>query len=192
MRRRELLILLPGAAANAALPARAQTPTPRRIAFVHSGIAAAQLTERSETFWVRRFFAELRGLGYAEPANLIVERYSAEGRRERFAALAAEIVGRRPDLIIANQNPLVKALREAAADIPIAAIVADPVSFGLVASLAWPGGNVTGVSVDAGLELYGKASANPEGSFSCNTDNCISGPPGRLAGVGRTGDAGRG
>ena len=156
MRRRELLILLPGAAANAALPARAQTPTPRRIAFVHSGIAAAQLTERSETFWVRRFFAELRGLGYAEPANLIVERYSAEGRPERFAALAAEIVGRRPDLIIANQNPLVKALREAAADIPIAAIVADPVSFGLVASLARPGGNVTGVSVDAGLEIYGK------------------------------------
>src|SRR5438046_14428 len=87
MRRRELLILLPGAAANAALPARAQTPTPRRIAFVHSGLAAAQLTETSETFWVRRFFAELRGLGYAEPANLIVERYSAEGRPERFAAL---------------------------------------------------------------------------------------------------------
>ena len=155
MRRRQLLALLAGAAANAALPARAQTPTPRRIAFVHSGIPAAQLAETSETFWVRRFFAELRGLGYAEPANLVVERYSAEGRPERFAALAAEIVGRRPDLIVANQNPLVKALGEGA-DIPIVAIVVDPVGFGLVASLARPGGNVTGVSVDAGLEIYGK------------------------------------
>src|SRR3954466_12499960 len=110
MRRRDFLVV---AGAMASAPALGQVPTARhRIAFVHSGIPAAQLTETSETFWVRRFFAELRGLGYAEPANLVVERYSAEGRPERFAALAAEIVARRPDLIVANQNPLVKALRE--------------------------------------------------------------------------------
>jgi putative ABC transport system substrate-binding protein len=136
--------------------ARAQTLPARRIAFVHSGIPAAQLTESSDTFWVRRFFAELRRLGYAEPGNLAVERYSAEGRPERFAALAAEIAGRRPDLIVANQNPLVAALRRATATIPIVAIVGDPIGSGLVPSLARPGGNITGVSVDAGIEIYGK------------------------------------
>jgi ABC-type uncharacterized transport system substrate-binding protein len=142
-------------AADAASLARAQSPQ-RRIAFVHSGIPAAQLSETSDTFWVRRFFAELRALGYTEPATLAVDRYSAEGRPERFAALAAEIVGRRPELIVANQNPLVRALKRETASIPIVAIVGDPVGSGLVASLAHPGGNVTGVSVDAGIKIYGK------------------------------------
>ena len=128
----------------------------RRIAFVHSGIPAAQLTEASETFWVRRFFAELRAFGNVEGANLAIERYSAEGRSERFAKLAGEIVGRRPDLIIANQNQLVKALRNATGSIPIVAIVGDAVGSGLVESLSHPGGNITGVSVDAGIEIYGK------------------------------------
>src|SRR5207248_2308824 len=106
---------------------RAQRTEPHRIAFVHSGIPAAQLTEASETFWVRQFFAELRNLGYAEGANLSVDRYSAEGRSERFAGLASEVVGRRPDLIVANQNPLVKALGNATRAIPIVAIIGDPI-----------------------------------------------------------------
>ena len=125
----------------------------RRIAFVHSGIPAAQLTEASETFWVRRFFAELRALGNVEGANLAIERYSAEGRSERFAKLAGEIVGRRPDLIVANQNGLVKALGNATGSIPIVAIVGDALGSGLVESLSHPGRNITGVSVDAGIEI---------------------------------------
>jgi len=159
VRRRDFiaaLMLGATAAADGTLQIWAQSPAPRRIAFVHSGIPAAQLTEASDTFWVRRFFVELRGLGYAEPNTLVVDRYSAEGHRDRFAPLAKEIVARRPDLIVANQNPLVTALKEATAAIPIVAIVGDPVGSGLVASLAHPGGNVTGVSVDAGIEIYGK------------------------------------
>jgi ABC-type uncharacterized transport system substrate-binding protein len=158
MRRRDLIALASGMAvacgASPGLP-RAQGVM-RRIAFVHSGIPAAQLTEMSDTFWVRRFFAELRSLGYLEGSNLAVERYSAEGQPDRFGALAAEIASRRPDVIVANQNPLVKALRQASEEIPIVAIVGDPIGFGLVESLAHPGGNITGVSVDAGIEIYGK------------------------------------
>src|SRR4051794_9821722 len=148
MRRRDFLVI---AGAMASAPALAQMPTAEhRIAFVHSGIPAGQLTEASETFWVRRFFAELSALGYTQGGNLAVERYSAEGRPERFAGLASEVVGRKPDLIVANQNPLVSALRMATSTIPIVSIVSDPVTFGLVTSLARPGGNITGVSVDAG------------------------------------------
>jgi ABC-type uncharacterized transport system substrate-binding protein len=109
----------------------------------------------AQTEPVRQFFTELRALGYAEPSNLAVERYSAEGQIERFGALAAAIVDRKPDIIVAN-HPLVRALRERTDTIPILAIVANPVGYGLVASLERPGGNITGVSVDAGPEIYGK------------------------------------
>src|SRR5436190_4061575 len=160
MWRRDLLTFIAVSAACAAVTsplAWAQAPQTRhRIAFVHSGIATSQLTEASETYWIRRFFSELRALGHAEGINLLVERYSAQGHPERFTHLAGEVVSRKPDLIVANQNPLVAALRAATDTIPIVAIVGDPVGFGLVSSLARPGGNITGVSVDAGIEFYGK------------------------------------
>jgi putative tryptophan/tyrosine transport system substrate-binding protein len=154
VRRRDFAIGLFLAAARAA---RAQqTARQNRIAFVHSGIPADQLTETAGPFWVRRFFEALHGFGYAEGGNLVVERYSAEGRFDRFAALAATVVSRNPDVIVMNLNALVDAFRAATATIPIVAIVGDPVRSGLVKSLARPGGNVTGVSVDAGTEILGK------------------------------------
>jgi ABC-type uncharacterized transport system substrate-binding protein len=156
VRRRDLFALAAYFGASATSAARAQKLPMRRMAFVHSGIPAAQLTEASNVSWVRQFFAELRELGYAESANLTVERYSAEGRPERFAGLAAEIVARQPDLIVANQNPLVRALQKATGAIPIVAIIGDPIGSGIASTLARPGGNVTGVSVDAGIEIYGK------------------------------------
>lgn len=89
MRRREFITLLGGAAAWP-LAAGAQQPQKQhRIAFVHSGISADQLTEAAGPFWVRRFYEVLRGLGDVEGGNLVVERYSAEGHSDRFAALAA-------------------------------------------------------------------------------------------------------
>jgi len=109
-RRRDFFALIGYIAASATTLARAQTLPVRRMAFVHSGIPAAQLTEGSNVSWIRQFFAELRELGYPEPDTLTIERYSAEGRPERFAGLATEIVARQPDLIVANQNPLVRAL----------------------------------------------------------------------------------
>jgi putative ABC transport system substrate-binding protein len=156
MRRREFIGLVGGAAAWP-VAARAQQPRKQhRIAFVHSGIAADKLTETAGPFWVRRFYETLRGLGDVEGSNLVVERYSAEGRADRFAALAAEVVSRNPDVIVSNLNDLVKTFAAATDTIPIVAIVGDPVATGLVTNLARPGGNVTGVSINAGAEIVGK------------------------------------
>jgi putative ABC transport system substrate-binding protein len=160
MRRREFIGLVGGAVASpfaSPLATRAQQPAkPRRLAFVHSGIAADHLTEKAGPFWVRRFFETLRGLGDVEGSNLVIERFSAEGRLDRFAALAAEVVSWKPDVIVSNLNDLVKALMAATAAIPIVMIAGDPIAGGLVKNLARPGGNVTGVSVNAGIEIYAK------------------------------------
>ena len=157
MNRREFAGLLGGALIAWPFCTRAQQgQKPHRIAFVHSGIPANKLTEAAGPFWVRRFYAELRRLGQIDGANLIVERYSAEGHSERFGALAAEIVGRNPDVIISNQAPLVLALMAATSAIPIVAITGNPIAGGLVANLARPGANLTGVSIDAGAGIVPK------------------------------------
>jgi putative tryptophan/tyrosine transport system substrate-binding protein len=157
MKRREFIALIGGAAATWPLAARAQQLRKQhRIAFVHSGIPADHLTETAGPFWVRRFYETLRGLGDAEGGNLVVERYSAEGRSERFASLAAAVVSRNPDVIVVNLNDLVKAFAAATATIPIVAITGDPIAGGLVTNLAHPGGNLTGVSINAGIEIHGK------------------------------------
>jgi putative ABC transport system substrate-binding protein len=160
MKRRELIGLAGGVAASCLcwpLTAQAQSlRKPQRIAFVHSGIAADKLTETAGPFWVRRFYETLRGLGDVEGSNLVVERYSAEGRSERFAPLAAEVVSRDPEVIVTNLNNLTKAFMAATSTIPIVAITQDPLAAGLIASLARPGGNLTGVSVDAGVAIVAK------------------------------------
>jgi len=157
MRRREFLGLVGGATAAWPIAGRAQQPgRQHRIAFVHSGISADQLTETTGPFWVRRFYETLRGLGDTEGSNLVVERYSDEGRSERFAALAAEVVSRNPDVIVSNLNSLVKTFIVATTTIPIVAITGDPIAAGLLTSLAHPGGNLTGVSIDAGIEIVAK------------------------------------
>lgn len=157
MKRREFIGLIPGAALALPLAARAQQPQKQhRIAFVHSGIPADKLTETAGPFWVRRFHETLRGLGDVEGSNLIIERYSAEGRADRYAALAAEVVSRNPNVIVANLNDLIKVFAAATATIPIVMITGDPVAGGLVANLARPGGNLTGVSTNAGIEIHSK------------------------------------
>ena len=92
------------------------------------------------------FEDEMRKLGWIEGKNLITERKEADGRFERLPDLAAQIVGSRPDLIVASSRS-VQAVKNATSEIPIVfAAVADPVGMGLVQSLARPGGNVTGVT----------------------------------------------
>ncbi len=155
MRRRELILLVAGAAASRPFLARAGQRL-HRLAFVHSGIPADKLTEDAGPFWVRRVYETLRGLGDIEGKNLVVERFSAEGRSERFASLAAEVVARAPDVILANFDDLVRALLAATSTIPLVVITGDPIAAGLVTNLAHPGGNLTGVSINAGVEIYGK------------------------------------
>jgi len=154
MQRREFLGALGGAVAAWPLAARGQQPKKQyRIAFVHSGIPADRLTESAGPFWVRRFFEALRGLGDSEGDNLVVERYSAEGHSDRYAALAAEVVSRNPDVIVSNLNDLVQAFAAATATIPIVGITGDPIAGGLITNLSRPGGNLTGVSINAGIEI---------------------------------------
>lgn len=156
MKRRTFMGLVGGAAAWP-FAARAQQPRKQhRLAFVHSGIPADKLTAAAGPFWVRRFHETLERLGHVEGANLIIERYSAEGNSDRYAALCAEVIGRKPDVIVSNLNPLIKTFLAATATIPIVGITSDPIASGLIASLARPGGNLTGVSVEAGVEIIGK------------------------------------
>jgi len=102
------------------------------------------------------FFVELHRSGYTEGGNLIIERYSAEGHPDRFADLAREVVNRNPDLIAVIGNDFATAFNAATRTIPILAIMIDPIRTGTVASLAHPGGNITGISLDAGFDIYGK------------------------------------
>src|SRR5436190_4818725 len=157
MRRREFITLLGGASFAWPFAVRAQQSRKlNRIAFVHSGIPAEQLTETAGPIWVRRFYEALRKLGDVEGDNLVVERYSAEGRTDHLAALAGTVVSRKPDLIVTNLHALVMAFTQATSEIPIVAIAGTSIWGGLSRSLARPGGNLTGVSVNAGNEITGK------------------------------------
>jgi len=156
MRRREFIALIAGPLLAWPLVARAQAPTKQpRIALVHSGIPADELTETGGVPWIREFLQELRRLGYADGRNVILERYSAEGRLNRIAELARTVVGGNPDVIVTN-GPLVNAFAAATTSIPIVAIMGDPTRGGVATSPALPSANITGVTVDAGIELYDK------------------------------------
>ena len=103
------------------------------------------------------FLLALRGLGWVEGQNLVIEYRWAEGRLERLPALAAELVRRNVDLIVAPAGSAALAAKNATSSIPIVTIFAsDPVEMGLVASLRRPGGNVTGTTFTAGPEIFGK------------------------------------
>ena len=158
MKRRDLLAGIAGAAMLGPLAAKAQQPGKiYRIAIAEPSGAIDRWNEAegSPPFW-REFFEELRRRGLVERRNLIVERYSGEGRSDRFAELAHTVIAANPDVIFCGTLRLAAAFKAATATIPIVAEVADPVAFGLVSSLAHPGGNLTGVVEDGGLEFYAK------------------------------------
>ena len=102
------------------------------------------------------FFVELRRLGYVEGENLLVERRSGEGKTERYAEVARELVSLKPDVMIVTSARILAFFREATTTIPIVAITGDPILFGIVSNLSHPEGNITGFSADAGIEIHGK------------------------------------
>jgi len=119
-----------------------------RIGFLSPGSATSSPTDA--------FRQGLRELGYVEGQNLVVEYRWVDGDIARLPALAAELVRLRVDVLVATTNPAVLAARQATSTIPIVfAASSDPVGTGLVASLAHPGGNVTGLSLVT-PELSGK------------------------------------
>jgi putative ABC transport system substrate-binding protein len=137
MRRRDFLVCLGAALAGPAV-ARAQ---PAKVPTI--GILAPANPEPFRTV----FRDALRRLGYVENQSIRVEFRSAEGNPGLLAALAAELVGLKIDLLVAWQTPAITAARDATSAIPIVmAGSGDPVATGLVASLARPGGNITGTT----------------------------------------------
>jgi putative ABC transport system substrate-binding protein len=122
------------------------------------GVLANALPTAPQAVRLWEAFAEgMRERGYIEGQNFVFERRSTEGRLERSASLAAELVGLKVDLILAAGTAGVRAAQQATSAIPIVMVYAlDPVEGGLVSSLARPGGNVTGVAFGAGLEIVGK------------------------------------
>ena len=105
----------------------------------------------------RAFIQGLRALGYLEGRNLILERRSAEGKFERFAAIVDELIRLNVDVIVVSGTSLAQRAREVTTAAPIVmGAVADPVGSGLAKSLARPGGNVTGLTSDVGPEIHGK------------------------------------
>jgi putative ABC transport system substrate-binding protein len=160
MRRRDFIA---GTAATAAIgltnrahaQADSRSPSKKRIAIFHLSEPPEGLSVNGRRAY-RVFFEELSKLGYIEGQNLIVERYSALGRPDRIGDLAREIVASHPDLIISISGPTTRVLKPLTHTIPILGTSADPVAGGIVTNLAKPEGNITGISVDAGLEIWGK------------------------------------
>src|SRR5262249_53230172 len=145
MKRREFITLVGGAAATWPLAARAQQPGKLpTIGYLGSG------TPLTDSQWVAAFVQRMRELGWVDGRNFAIEVRWAEGRSERFAEIAAELVRLKVDVILTHNTPPVLAAKQATSVIPIVfASAGDPVGTGVVASLARPGGNVTGLSSQA-------------------------------------------
>src|SRR5260370_39919828 len=152
MRRREFVV---GAVSFAAVTRVAAQPVAnsRRLAIVNVSDSHALMHEDSDDSY-RVLFAELRRLGQIEGQNLTVERYGREENTDA-AALAAQVVRSNPDVIYVVV-PFASFFKHETSKIPIVAITGYPVAAGYVQSLAHPGGNITGVSVDAGPSIHGK------------------------------------
>src|SRR5712691_8818572 len=139
MQRRGFITLLAGGAVLWPLAARAQQPF--RIGLLNTG---------ASTFFIAPFMGKLKELGYLDSKNIVIERKFAEGNAERLREFAAELVREHVDVIVTIGTPAGFAAKQASSTIPIVlGANSDPVGVGLVASLAHPGGNITGNSLMA-------------------------------------------
>jgi len=151
VKRREFITLLCGAAVVWPLAAHAQQPAKvPTIGFLGSGTAT------TAGAWVVAFSQRLRELGWIEDRAIKIDLRWAEGRNDRSAEIATDFVRLKVDVIVTYGSEHVQIAKEATSTIPIVALMGDPVGSGLVASLAHPGGNLTGLSAAAtplGLEV---------------------------------------
>src|SRR6201982_2431822 len=151
MRRREFITLAGSAAIAWPLAARAQQPTRvPTIGFLGAGSPA------TADVWLSAFTSRLRELGWIEDRNIKIDVRWAEGRNDRSAEIVAELVRLKVDVIVTYSSEHTQIAKQATSTIPIVfALASDPVGSGLVANLARPGGNVTGLSAQ-NVDLAGK------------------------------------
>src|SRR5882724_9920678 len=155
MRRRAFLGVVCGAVAWPLAATAQQSTNCKRLAIFSPSEPIAGLHEHSGSKFSRALFAELRRLGQIEGQNLTVENYGREQNTSGPEALATEIVRSNPDVIFVG-GPGALFFKKLTSRIPIVTITADPVRQGIVESLAHPGGNITGASVDGGPSIHGK------------------------------------
>jgi putative ABC transport system substrate-binding protein len=158
MRRRAFLSVVCGAVAWPLAAAAQQSTNSKRLAIFSPSEPSADLHERGQSKFSRAWatlYGELRRLGHVEGQNLQVECYGREQNTSGPEALAAEIVRSSPDIIFVV-GPGAVTFKKLTSRIPLVAITGDPVTQGVAESLAHPGGNLTGASVDAGQSIYGK------------------------------------
>ena len=153
MRRRDFnaSLLIAGPAMQSMLAQISERP--RALAIVVSFGKPETISEAGSGFW-RAFFEELRRLGHVEGRDLIIERYSAEGHFSRYTDLARDVVSLNPDVIFLTGNLLARTFRSWTGTTPIVATMTDPLGTEMVRSLARPGEYLTGVSEDAGIEIW--------------------------------------
>jgi putative ABC transport system substrate-binding protein len=151
MRRREFIPLVCAVLAGWPATLRAQQATGlRRVGYLSGGTEAAQAP------LLAAFRRGMRELGYAEGGNFSIETRYAEGRFDRLPSLARELLGRKPEVLLVQSTPANLAAKAATQTVPIVMVgVADPLGVGLIANLARPGGNITGIT-NIGAELAGK------------------------------------
>jgi putative ABC transport system substrate-binding protein len=142
--RRDFITLLGGVAAAWPLAGRAEQMRLPTIGFLGTA------TPSTQSFRIAAFVQRLRELGWIENRTVAIEYRWAEGHPERFPEIAAEFVRLKVDVIVTSGTPVVIAVKQATNAIPIVFVaITDPVGSGLVASLAQPGGNVTGLSTQS-------------------------------------------
>jgi putative ABC transport system substrate-binding protein len=151
--RRDFISALAGGLLAAPLAAEAQPPEKvPRVGYLNPGSPSDPLSQRR----LEAFRQGLRDLGYVEGQNIAIESRWAEGQYDRYPALAADLVRSKVDVIVAQSGAATQAAQQATRTIPIVmSLVNDPVGSGLVASLARPGGNVTGLTIIS-PDLVGK------------------------------------
>jgi putative tryptophan/tyrosine transport system substrate-binding protein len=152
MDRRGFIVAMAGGLFAARLAAEAQ---PAGKVYRIGYLSASSGTSNPRN--LEAFRQGLRELGWVEGQNIAIEYRWAEGRFDRLPDLAAELVRLKMDVIVASPTPGATAAKKATGAVPIVAVsLTHPVELGLVASLARPGGNVTGVSYSVGADVFGK------------------------------------
>ena len=158
MNRRETVLGLLALGAAPRFACAQQTGKTYRVGFVFSTSAVTTMLGANPSHpMARAFVHDMRSHGYLEGQNFDLQRRSLEGKNELGPEIIAELVRRKVDVIVAGGNPAIAAAKQATASIPIVMVNAvDPVGAGFIASLARPGGNVTGITSDTGPDVVGK------------------------------------